>query len=67
MSTTTRQEITLGYSAYKRNKKFSDRPIRETWPTSWNTLGNKFKQRKSAKHFRNMYKSNQISLPVTVE
>ena len=57
------------YSAYKKNKKFSDRPIRETGPILWNTLGNKLKQRKSAKHLRNnvQIKSNQISLPFTAE
>ena len=50
-----------GYSAHKRNKMFSDRAIRAAGPTLWNSLDNKFKQCKSSKHFRNMYKANLIA------
>ena len=49
------------YSVHKRNKMFSDRAIRAAGPTLWNSLDDKFKQCKSSKHFRNMYKSNLIA------
>ncbi len=51
----------LGYSAHKGCKMFSDRPIRAAGPTFWNSLDYKLKQGVSSKHFRNMYKSNLIA------
>ena len=51
-----------GYSTHKRNKMFSDRAICTVGPTLWNSSDDEFKQCKSSKHFRNMYKSNLLPL-----
>ena len=45
----------------KKKKMFSNRSIRITGPTLWNTLDAKFKHCKTTKHFRNELKSSLIS------
>ena len=46
------------YSIYKAKKVFADRAIRTTGPTLWNSLDSKLKYCKTAKHFRNEFKSS---------
>ena len=49
------------YSIYKAKKVFADRAIRTTWPTLWNSLDSKLKYCKTAKHFRNEFKSSLVN------
>ena len=48
------------YSIYKAKKTFADRSIRITGPTLWNSLDTKLKYCKTAKHFRNEFKSSLL-------
>ena len=48
------------YSIHRAKKMFSDRSIRITGPTLWNTLDAKIKHCKTTKHFRNELKSSLI-------
>ena len=52
------------YSIYKANKAqkvFADRAIRTTGPTLWNSLDSKLKYCKTAKNFRNEFKSSLVN------
>ena len=49
------------YSIHRAKKMFSDRSIRITGPTLWNTLDAKIKHCKTTKHFRNELKSSLIT------
>ena len=49
------------YSIHKAKKMFSDRSIRITGQTLWNSLNTKFKHCKTTKHFRNEFKSSFIN------
>ena len=49
------------YSIHKATKMFSDRSIRVTGPSLWNSLDIKFKHCKTTKHFRNEFKSSLIT------
>ena len=49
------------YSIQKATKMFSDRSIRVTGPSLWNSLDIKFKHCKTTKHFRNEFKSSLIT------
>ena len=49
------------YSIHKATKMFSDRSIRVTGPSLWNSLDIKFKHCKTTKHFRNEFKSSLIA------
>ena len=48
------------YSIDKAKKVFSNRAIRITGPTLWNSLDTKLKCCKTAKHFRNEFKSSLL-------
>ena len=49
------------YSIYKAKKVFADRATRTTGPTLWNSLDSKLKYCKTAKHFRNEFKSSLVN------
>ena len=49
------------YSIHKATKMFSDRSVRVTGPSLWNSLDIKFKHCKTTKHFRNEFKSSLIT------
>ena len=49
------------YSIHKAKKMFSDRSIRITGPTLWNSLAIKFKHCKTTKHFKSEFKSSLIA------
>ena len=49
------------YSIYKAKKVFADRAIRTTGPTLWNSLDSKLKYCKTAKNFRNKFKSSVVN------
>ena len=49
------------YSIHKAKKMFSDRSIRITGPTLWNSLDTNIKHCKTTKHFRNDFKSSLIA------
>ena len=50
-----------GYSIHEAKKLFSDRSIRITGPTLWNSLDTKMKHCKTIKHFKNEFKSSLIA------
>ena len=45
----------------KPKKVFTDRAIPVTGPTLWNSLDSKLKYCKTAKHFRNKFKSSLVN------
>ena len=49
------------YSIYKAKKVFADRAIQITGPTLWNSLDSKLKYCKTARHFRNKFKSSLVN------
>ena len=49
------------YGIYKAKKVFADWAIWTTGPTLWNSLDSKLKYCKTAKHFRNEFKSSLVN------
>ena len=49
------------YSIYKAKQLFSDRAIRVTRPTLWNSLDSELKYCKTATHLRNEFKSSLVN------
>ena len=50
------------YSINKAKKVFPDQATRTTGPTLWNSLDSKLKYCKTAKHFRNKFKSSLVNI-----